>query len=125
MSSKKEGQEMHKIIRCVAGVVAFALLFSIALPKVVFADAAMDKKCVAAKAGTETDEAVKKECAAYFEQEKAAAAAGAGAGAAVAGGISGGTVALGVAIAAAIAAAIAIAASGGGGGGGFTPAHHH
>jgi hypothetical protein len=116
---------MNTKMRCLAGVVAFVLIFSIALPRVAFADAAMDQKCAATKAGTEKDEAVKKECAAYFEQQKAAAGAGVGAGAAVASGVEGGTVALGIAIAAAIAAAIAVAASGGGGGGGFVPVHHH
>jgi uncharacterized ion transporter superfamily protein YfcC len=111
---------MRKWSRCLSAFVVVLFVFSFIIPPGVFAqtqqNTEMEKKCAATKAGTETDEATRKECAAYFEQTDAAGAAGAAGGAAATGGMSAGTVAIIAVGVAAAGAAIAAAAGGGGGG---------
>ena len=122
---------MRKWIRCLGVFVAVLFVFNFILPPGVIAqaqqDSDMENKCVATKAGTETDEATRKACAEYFEQAGAAGAAGAAAGASASSGMSAGTIALIVLGVAAVGAAIAAAAGGGGGGGSDavvpTPSH--
>ena len=118
---------MRKWRRCLGVFVAVLFVLNFIIPSGVFAqaqqDGEMEKKCAATKAGTETDEATRKACAAYYEQTGAAGAAGAAAGTAAASGTSAGTVALVVLGVAAVGAAVAAAAGGGGGGGGSAVSH--
>ena len=102
--------------------VAALFVFNFVIPPAVFAQAQqqngnMEQRCAATKAGTETDDSIRKECVAYFEGAEAASTAGAASGAAASKGAGAGTVALVVLGLAAVGGAVAAAAGGGGGGG--------
>jgi hypothetical protein len=120
---------MYKWKKALGIVVAALFVFNFVIPPAVFAQAQqqngdMQQRCAATKAGTETDEAIRKQCADYFKRAEAASSAGAASGTAASKGAGAGTIALVVLGLAAVGGAVAAAAGGGGGGGGGSAPVH-
>jgi hypothetical protein len=120
---------MGKWRKALGVVVAVLFVFNFIIPPAVFAQAQqqngdMQQRCAATKAGTETDESIRKECVAYFERAEAASSAGAASGTAASKGAGAGTIALVVLGIAAVGGIVAAAAGGGGGGGGGSAPVH-